>query len=72
MLAELFAHLYAPENVYTHRWESNDLVIWDNLSVQHARPEEADLARGLRSMQRVALNDVPFVELVERARRTAP
>jgi taurine dioxygenase len=70
MLAELFAHLYAPEHVYTHRWESYDLVIWDNLSVQHARREEADPAGGSRVMQRVALNDVPFVELVEHARRT--
>jgi taurine dioxygenase len=69
VLAQLFEHLYAPERVYTHCWEPYDLVIWDNLAIQHARREEAVLAGGSRAMQRVALSDVPFAELVERARR---
>jgi taurine dioxygenase len=68
VLAELFAHLYAPERVYVHRWQLYDLVIWDNLAIQHARPEDANVEDGPRAMQRVALSDVPFGELVERAR----
>ena len=37
LLAMLFDHLYKPENMYHHEWENRDLVIWDNLAVQHAR-----------------------------------
>jgi taurine dioxygenase len=67
ILAELFAHLYAPERVYMHAWARHDLVVWDNLAVQHARPEIAEPADGARAMQRVALSDTPYYELVERA-----
>jgi alpha-ketoglutarate-dependent taurine dioxygenase len=38
LLAELFEHLYAPENVVAHQWHEQDLVVIDNLAVQHARP----------------------------------
>ncbi|SDC89260.1 Taurine dioxygenase, alpha-ketoglutarate-dependent [Sphingomonas sp. YR710] len=38
LLEELFQHLYAPENVFEHHWHKGDLVIWDNLALQHARP----------------------------------
>lgn len=72
MLAELFAHLYAPGHVYTHHWERYDLLMWDNLAIQHARCEEADVTAGPRAMQRVALSDVSFDELLERARRAEP
>jgi alpha-ketoglutarate-dependent taurine dioxygenase len=37
LLAELFEHLYAPANLLEHRWRNGDLVLWDNLAVQHAR-----------------------------------
>ena len=33
----LFTQVAVPENIYTHRWKSNDLVIWDNLSLVHRR-----------------------------------
>lgn len=69
VLAELYAHLYAPERVYVHRWTPFDLVVWDNLAVQHARPETAEPSRGARAMQRVALAETPYFTLVERARR---
>jgi taurine dioxygenase len=38
LLEALFQHLYAPENIFAHNWRENDLVIWDNLALQHARP----------------------------------
>jgi alpha-ketoglutarate-dependent taurine dioxygenase len=41
LLDELFAHLYAPENSWQHEWRDRDLVMWDNLAVQHARPPVA-------------------------------
>ena len=48
LLAEIYAALYAPEQVYSHAWQSHDLVIWDNLTVQHARPLPNDIPRTLR------------------------
>jgi taurine dioxygenase len=39
LLAELWSELYAPSNVYTHHWRDGDLVVWDNLAVQHARDD---------------------------------
>ena len=37
--AQLHAYLYAPENLYRHDWQVGDLVIWNNVTLQHARPE---------------------------------
>jgi taurine dioxygenase len=37
LLEELFAVLYAPEHSFAHEWRERDLVVWDNLAVQHAR-----------------------------------
>jgi alpha-ketoglutarate-dependent taurine dioxygenase len=50
LLEELFQHLYAPENVIEHHWRKDDLAIWDNLALQHARPnvEAEGPARTLR------------------------
>jgi taurine dioxygenase len=69
VLCELFAHLYAPDRIYVHRWQLYDLLIWDNIAIQHARPEQADPGAGERAIQRVALSEIPFSELVDRARR---
>jgi taurine dioxygenase len=37
VLSEIFATLYAPDNVYEHGWTGGDLVIWDNVAVHHGR-----------------------------------
>ena len=37
--AELHAYLYDPVNLYRHEWQVGDLVIWNNVALQHARPE---------------------------------
>ncbi len=68
VLAELFDTLYAIEARYCHWWKLDDLVMWDNLAIQHARTEEASLGAGKRALQRVALAEVGFHELLERAR----
>lgn len=64
----LFGVLYAPEARYQHWWQLDDLIMWDNLAVQHARTEEAHPRAGKRALQRVALAEVGFHELLERAR----
>jgi taurine dioxygenase len=38
LLDELFAHLYREQYLYSHPWETHDLVAWDNQAIQHARP----------------------------------
>ena len=48
LLEEIYAYLYDPSNVIEHVWQSNDLVMWDNLCVQHARPEPRNAPRTLR------------------------
>ena len=39
LLDALLAHLYRPENVLEHTWHTGDFVAFDNLAVQHARPQ---------------------------------
>jgi taurine dioxygenase len=38
LIAAVLAHLYDPSNELVHNWRNGDFIIWDNLSVQHARP----------------------------------
>jgi taurine dioxygenase len=52
LLEELFAHLYRPEHLYEHDWQLHDLVAWDNLSVQHARPN-VPLEGPVRTLRKV-------------------
>lgn len=38
LLDALFEHLYAKGKELAHHWQEGDFVIWDNLALQHARP----------------------------------
>lgn len=59
LLAELFAYLYAEEAVYEHRWRPGDLVVWDNLALQHAR---GAVGKGARTLQRVTCTRFTYTE----------
>jgi taurine dioxygenase len=59
LLEDLFARLYAPENVFEHRWQEGDLIVWDNLAVQHAR---AEIETGRRTLQRVTMGHFGYWE----------
>lgn len=37
LLLKLFDHLYSPEMVYEHEWRDGDLIVFDNITMQHAR-----------------------------------
>ena len=52
LLQELFAHLYSGDFTYEHQWQLGDLIVWDNVAVQHARRDPVD---GPRTLQRVTL-----------------
>ncbi len=38
LLQTLFSYLYDPAHSWQHDWRTGDLVLWDNLAVQHGRP----------------------------------
>jgi len=54
MLAQLWSQLYAPDNVYEHEWHVGDLLVWDNLVLQHAR----GAVTGRRTLRRVPVGTV--------------
>lgn len=64
MLRRMFAALYAPERRYEHVWRPGDLVVWDNMAVQHARTRAAEPSAGRRVMRRVQLGTKGFLEQV--------
>jgi alpha-ketoglutarate-dependent taurine dioxygenase len=57
LLEQLWAHLEAPERRYEHVWRLGDLVIWDNVAVQHART--AFDPREERTLRRVVVSGAP-------------
>ena len=52
LLEELFDHLYAEGLVLEHHWREGDLVIWDNVAVQHGRGT-VDLEGPERTLRKV-------------------
>lgn len=68
LIEELFAHQYAPGRQYDHVWQLDDVIMLDNLAVQHARREHSDVAQGERALQRVALCEITLQESIDRAR----
>ena len=59
LLDELFDHLYDPSRVWNHEWQLHDLACWDNLAVQHARPNVP--ADGpVRTLRKVAMPMPPL------------
>lgn len=51
VLHAVYDRLYAPAAVLEHRWRQGDIVIWDNIALQHARGNLEDV--GNRLLQRV-------------------
>ena len=58
LLAELFTYIDTPENTVELEWHNGVLAIWDNLAVQHARPD-VTAADGVRTLRKVAHPVVP-------------
>ncbi|WP_068875857.1 MULTISPECIES: TauD/TfdA family dioxygenase [unclassified Phenylobacterium] len=55
ILAELNSYLYAPENIYQHRWRNGDFIVWSNQALHHAR---GGLVPGkTRTLQRVCITE---------------
>lgn len=60
LLAEIYSYLYAPENIYEHRWCKGDLIIWDNIGLHHGRLERVTTTR---TLQRVTGGEVGLIAL---------
>lgn len=63
LLDELFGYMYADRFLYEHQWQQHDLVIWDNLTLQHGRRDNPNEVR--RCLRRVTMNEVSMAELLE-------
>ena len=64
LLQSLFGHLYDPAFAWHHEWRNADLVVWDNLAVQHGRPNVAS-AGPVRTLRKVA-SPLPLLAVDER------
>lgn len=51
LLDEAKRVLLASDNVYEHRWQPGDLVVWDNVALLHARGDVTEA--GTRTLRRV-------------------
>src|SRR5207244_11101869 len=46
LLAKIYAAATRPENVYTHRWQIGDLLLWDNgFTMHHREPFDSGARR---------------------------
>lgn len=59
LLQELYAALYVRDDVYEHAWYPGDLVLWDNLAVQHARGR---VSGDKRTLQRVSVTELSYAQ----------
>jgi taurine dioxygenase len=62
LLEQLFSYLYDEDDVYQQFWRNGDIVIWDNLALQHARHEVAPV--GNRTLQRVTIAELGFYDQI--------
>lgn len=60
LLDELFAHIYAEDNLVEHVWYKGDLIFWDNIALAHARGDVSSC--GTRTLQKVILGKGTIVE----------
>jgi alpha-ketoglutarate-dependent taurine dioxygenase len=69
----LFSYLYAPDNVYEHTWADGDMLVFDNIALQHARGNV--LLDGPKRTLRKVIAPVPKVSMeaptFEKTRATA-
>lgn len=66
LIDELFGHLYDPGNTYAHHWQGDDLVIWDNHALHHARPEVGETQP--RTLRRVSIGKSPDLSIYDKSR----
>jgi taurine dioxygenase len=63
LLAEVFDILYAADAVFEHTWSMGDLLIWDNIILQHGRPAFHGVKH--RKLQRACVGELSVTEQIE-------
>jgi taurine dioxygenase len=59
ILKLIYEHIVQPEFILRHKWENNDIVIWDNISTAHYAIN--DYGSSTRKMRRITIKgDIPF------------
>jgi taurine dioxygenase len=61
-LQRCFDIIYEKTHMYEHQWRKGDLVVWDNLGMQHGRDPE--IPGGRRHLRRVAVNPWTMAQLM--------
>lgn len=64
LLQRIFDVMYAPDAIYTHKWQVGDLIVWDNRVMQHARNTYDPSER--RKLRRIAIGDEPSIQYLFR------
>lgn len=59
LLAEIFRYFYVDDDIYEHKWSKGDLVLWDNIALQHSRGLAGE---GRRTLQRVTVTEYGYAE----------
>jgi alpha-ketoglutarate-dependent taurine dioxygenase len=54
LMEVLFGYIYRDDNTYIHNWEPGDVIIWDNIALQHRRPRATSSAP--RHLRRLSLD----------------
>jgi taurine dioxygenase len=66
IMQDLFARLYSDDNMYAHRWKQGDLVVWNNIAIQHGRkPFQGPAKAARRTLCRVVVMDKTVPEIME-------
>lgn len=60
LIEQLFEPLYAEDNLLEHAWKNGDLLVWDNLALQHGRPDVSGVWP--RRLQRAAVANRSMAE----------
>jgi taurine dioxygenase len=70
LIEMLFDHLYSPEHVHVHEWRQDDLVIWDNHALHHARPEVG--LEHARTLRRISIGQSPDLSIFAKRKDSSP
>jgi taurine dioxygenase len=60
LIKQMLDIMLSDQCVYRHSWHANDCVVWDNLSVQHGRPDVEHA--GSRTLRRTSSGTKGFLE----------
>ncbi|MDA8044529.1 MAG: TauD/TfdA family dioxygenase [Actinomycetota bacterium] len=65
LFAEVGHWQYLPQHTFRHHWQTGDLVIWDNIALQHGRDPLSESS--IRHLRRVVTNPWDVEELQQRS-----